>query len=129
MTARKIIDEAISAFNTYRHPHLDDARKLISDILKAAGKGTIEHDKIETLDEYTGFLRIETSWSTRGCEQTSEFEIPSSIIDADDPIVAATRWGLNEQLAEAQRHLASHNASADLYKRRINDIMGQLDTL
>lgn len=126
MNYREIIDEAISQLATYRHPNTEEAEKLLSDILKAAGLGSLEHEHVDDISIYGGSVHIETSWSARGCGQNSSYSFPVSLLDAEDPLKAAKIWGLNEKISETESerdryasYVASHNERIAKYKAEL----------
>lgn len=111
-TLRDLIDEAAWAISRYKSPDVRECKERLSEVLEAAGLGSISHDCLESIDECDGHICIETSWTARGCSNTSSFRIPASIVDADDPVRAATEWGLRKKIATAQGQAA--RARADL---------------
>ncbi len=81
--------------------------------MKAAGKGGIQHDRIDKMFIRLERLIVKTTFSVRSCEQTVDYEIPMSVIEADDPIEAARTWGKESRISaakqsvrEAERNLA-----------------------
>lgn len=102
-----LIDEAQHQLSTYRNPNVDEVSEQLSEILKILGdgKGTLEHDRIESIQEKHGNLVINTSYSLRGCVNSEEYEIPMEIIRADDPCAAAANWVKKQALNESEADL------------------------
>ena len=119
MNARELINEACDQINTYRHPNIDDAAELLDKILTAAGLGSLKHDQIESISEYGGDINIETSWSARGCAQTSSYKFPASFLDLADPIKAATVWGLQKQINDTRIERDRYATYAKTYGEKL----------
>jgi hypothetical protein len=80
-------------------------RPVLNAVLKAAGLGSTGNDQITYIYEHKGiggFFEIRTEWSARNCAQTSEYRLPTSIVDAEDPLQAAFDWQYSKALREAQ---------------------------
>lgn len=119
---RELLDDASNQVDTYKHPAIGEFCIEISKVLRLTGQGGIgDHDEVTSISEHQGTVSIETAWSVRQCAQTSSYELPSSIIDAEDPQRAALIWhshgeivnqrrvvaSLQGQLAQAEKNLAS----------------------
>lgn len=127
---RKLFDDASSAISLYKHPNIDECRKALNEVLNAADLGGIgDYDKVEDLNEFHGKVRIDTSWSARQCENTSTYEFPAFILDAEDPIKAATKWGLEEKLKDARLKYAVVQRQAEQYQLDVLKMQEQLDRL
>ena len=129
MNLRQLIDNAISQLNIYKTPDIDECKSRLNEILKVSQLGGINYDKIEKMTENNQVLTIDTSWSARGCSNTSSYELPVSIIDAQDPLIAAKAWGWEKRINEAQSKLDDAKANVVwhenqiylLYNERTND--------
>lgn len=107
-TLRELIEDAEQRVRVYINPSIGDCHEALDKILQAAGLGGITHDRIIYLDIDNERVRIETEWSVHGIDIPSkpkfpvslEFEIPVSIIDAADPILAAKKWGHEKKLKQ-----------------------------
>lgn len=106
-TLRELIKEATEAIETYKHPDVSEVQGKLHDILQAAELGGINRDHLTDLDIYSDHLHIRTEWSSRGCSQSGDYRIPTSIIDAEDPIKAATIYGINKKITSAKNELSS----------------------
>ena len=122
MTFRQEFDNACHQINTYKHPSIGEFKEKLSSILEAADIGGITHDCLESLDEDDDTIYIETTWSARGCNQSSSYQLPSFIIDAEDPLKAAKIWGLEKKIGETTHRL---NAA----KRDVESQQSQLEAL
>lgn len=104
-TIRQLIAEAQSDINTYRDPDISDFVGMMDKILSAAGLGAIGSDRVSVVTIQSGIVYIQTRYSVRGCAQSSSYEFPASILDAVDPVKAATSWGLERRLDAAHREV------------------------
>lgn len=118
---RQLINDASSALDVYKSPNIDEALERIDALLIAAGLGSIKHDHVVRIDENSDHFEIYTEWSARGCAQTSEYELPYSIVDAADPLAAAVTWARSQAMAKAQRRIDEAESSLryaqDAYKK------------
>lgn len=119
MKAREIIEAAAQAVEQYKHPNVDEAQALLHSLLKAAGIGGIEGDKIECIDEYSGAFHITTAWTVMQCYQHETYTLPSMIVDADDPLRAATEWRLDCAVAKAEADLDSATRTLAAARERL----------
>jgi len=126
-TLRELINEATEAIETYKHPDVDEVQGKLHDILTAAKIGGINRDHLTSLDIYSDYLHIRTEWSARGCAQSSDYRIPMSIIDAEDPIKAATIYGINKRLTEAKNNLSSARASVERNEKQVAELNAELE--
>lgn len=113
----------------YKHPDTEEFRKAIDPILKAGGLTTIGNDCIESVDTRNGMLYITTSWSCRGCSNSSDIRLPLHLLDATDPIKAATIWGLKGKIEGARQKMAEHQGQANWYQKQMNDLQAQLASM
>jgi len=126
-TLRELINEATEAIETYKHPDVDEVQSKLHAILEAGKLGGINRDHLTQLDIYGDHLHIRTEWSARGCAQSSDYRIPMSIIDAEDPIKAATIYGINKRLTEAKNDLSSARYSVERNEKRVADLNAELE--
>jgi hypothetical protein len=73
----------------------------LRELLIAAGLGSIQHDRVMPIEEN----EIHTAWSSRGCAQTGEYELPYSIVDESDPISTAVTWARTQAITKALGHI------------------------
>ena len=122
---RDLIDNAAADIDQYRHPNVDEAKERLTELLNAAGVGGIgRDDRIHSISEEDGELRIETSFIIRGCESGDSYRIPSAIIDSDDPIKAATEWGLATRIREAEDKLTEARQAFYRAEKKLADLRG-----
>lgn len=113
MKPREVIEAAAQAIDQYRHPDVSEAQELLHSLLKAAGIGGIDGDKIDCIDEYSGAFHITTSWTVMQCSQHETYTLPSIIVDAEDPLRAANLWRLDQAVRFAKsRHDSAENELA-----------------
>lgn len=126
---RKLLDEAESQLNTYKHPDIDDFKVEMSKVLEAGGLGSLMRDCVERISEYNGRIEIDTSWSARGCAQTSTYHLPSSIVDSEDPIREAKLYGVNKRLGEAKAELSKYQSYVNDYAAKVAALQAELTTI
>lgn len=97
----EIIHDAINQVDTYKHPDLEVFRKRINAISEAAKLGSTSGDTITRISWSKDRLSIDTEYYCRNCHQTNEINIPNSIINAIDPILAAKEYRKNLDIADA----------------------------
>lgn len=123
---RQLLDEAAEAIELYRHPDLDEMRNRLDVVLSAAGEGRLGKDEIvyirECLSSGGNYFEIETKWSIRGCEQRTEFKIPSSIVDSDDPLASAELWFYQRRLSEAKEEVEKCEKALEKARNRMASI-------
>lgn len=126
---RALLDQAESAIRTYKHPGIDEACERLDAILQAANLGGIDADEVTYLRIGRQTVSIGTTYSVRSCTQHRDFEFPTWIIDAVDPVAAARRWGLEErrrkaesEVREAEAILARRRAQLDDITTRFSDL-------
>lgn len=87
---------------TLKNPDTAEAKDWLNEIIVAAGLGGIKNDSLTHIGFVGGSVNVRTEYSIRGCAQSADFELPVCIIDAEDPIKAATEWGLRNRAIKAQ---------------------------
>lgn len=101
----KLIKDAAHDIGYYSHPDLTEFRSAIDPVLEALGESTIGADNVESIDFYPEFVKIESSYTCRGCGNTSDHTIPMVIVEAVDPVRAATEHTLRARLSESIQKL------------------------
>lgn len=104
-TPREIIAEAQAQMSTYKHPEIDECKKLLTDIIEATGRGSISKDCLDSVEVYGGWVEIRTSWSSRGCRCDGESRFPDHILDDPNPVQAAKIWSIKREIDEAKHQL------------------------
>lgn len=118
-TLRELIDEAQFQLDTYKHPHIDDVKDRLDEILQAANMGKITHDTLVELSTSRHSLTIGTEYMVKGCRQIAEYILPLSIIDAADPIYAAKVWSADQDVAVAERAVEIATRNLDWVKQEL----------
>lgn len=122
---RDLIENAAADIDHYKRPNVDEAKTRLTELLNAAGLGGIgEFDRIESISEEDGMLHISTSYVLRGCECGERYEIPSSVIDSEDPIKAATEWGLAIRTREAEDKVAEARRNLQSAEKKLAEVRG-----
>ena len=116
---RKLIEDAEHALATYKYPDIDEVHRRLTEVLRAADIGDIEHEKIAELSTFRDTLTISTTWMVRQYLQSSEYKIPLEVVYADDPVYAAKVWGADQDIAVATRRV--ERAQSDL-KRALEEL-------
>ena len=114
-TLRKLIEDAASDVDTYKHHDPVEARDWINKLLAAGKLGGIGSDRIEYIrfrrlgipPSGVRMVEVGTSYSVRQCAQTAEHSFPEHVLDADDPVEAIKTWAWGERVAEAESKLKS----------------------
>ena len=102
---RQLIEDAASALDYYTSPYIDDALEQIDAVPTAGSLGSIAHDRVVRIEACRDHFEIHTEWSARGCAQTSEYELPYTIVDAAHPLAAAMTWARTQAMAKAQARI------------------------
>lgn len=98
---------AESEVSTYRSADIDEWRAAIDPVLKAAGECVVGTDKVDDISVSAKTLTIRTSYSVRCCAQNNSMSIPVAILKAENPVQAATRYRLGNELVEAKNRMAA----------------------
>lgn len=106
-----VICQASSALSVYRSPDIDEALERIDALLIASGEGSIANDHVVRIDQQRDRFVIHTEWSARNCAQTSRYDLPYSIVKADNPLAAAVTWARTQAIAKAERRLEEAKSS------------------
>lgn len=126
-TLRELITEATEAIDTYKYPDVSEVQSKLHAILEAAKLGGINRDHLTSLDIYGDHLHIRTEWSARGCHQSGDYRIPMSIIDAEDPIKAATIYGIKKRIDETKRALDYARATVERSEKSLAEQNAELE--
>ena len=106
MNIRDLIDITKQNIKTYRKPNTKPLAEALDPIILALGKAVgIGNDQITDLYEDNSTLHITTYYVVKGCEGNNQYEIPSEIIDAEDPVKAAKLLHAQQQVEEATKGL------------------------
>lgn len=131
VNVRQLIEQAAMDVDTFKCPSIDEAQKVLHEIIRAMDKGGVQGDTITSIVITEDEVYINSEWYARGCHSTSNYSFPASILDAEDPVKAATIYGLEEHLKEAKTKLARAKAEVvhaekqvELYKTKLDDAQG-----
>jgi len=117
---------AESEVSTYRSADIDEWRAAIDPVLKAAGECAVGSDKVDDISLSANTLTIRTSYSVRCCAQTNSMSIPVSILKAENPVQAATRFRLGNELAEAKNRMAAAQRALTEYTEKVASLEAEL---
>ena len=131
------LEHAEILLQTYRRPDIDEVLVLLDKVLQAAELGSIQYESVVRIQVQQQSVRIDTEWrilrhersecgerdvnvstewarlwSARCCAQTSTYELPRSIVEAEDPAGAARHWASEQNRTKA--HARVERAHAEL---------------
>jgi hypothetical protein len=128
MNMQELIEHAEQQVSYYKSPDLDEFREKVGPIFEAAKLGNFTRDCIDDISTSNGELRIETSYSCRGCAMDHTYRIPLSVVYAEDPIATAKKWGIDSKVAEHRRYIAEKQSSIDWCLKEIAKLEAELET-
>jgi hypothetical protein len=128
ITLRDHILAASNRISIYKKPNIEEEHNLLNELIRAAGLGCLNDESIICIDLDDEWLTIETEWSARGSLKTSNYQLPSFIIDAEDPIAEATKWGLEKKIEECEDKLSDYKSYVEMYEKKILFLKEQLKT-
>lgn len=85
------------------HHNLQDWLGKINPILEILQQGTLKHEKIIALFEDNNGLIIHYEYTALGCSNESHSTIPIQVLKADNPVLEAQRYKLQQDLNHAIR--------------------------
>ena len=130
MSLRDLVEKAIKDLDLYRHPNVAFVKSQLHAIMVAADIGTCgADDQIDRLDISDGFVHVRVVWSAWGCEQSGDYEFPEGILDAEDPVLMATFYGLHNKIAHHKEMQASAEREAVRYAEAVVKYEKQLEEL
>ena len=100
-TLYEIIRDAHQAVDEYKNPDLDEFRKAVDPVLAALGQATVDGDHVESIYAHKEYFQITTTYSCLGCSNSNTHTIPMDIVNAVDPVRAATEKTLRAKLTKA----------------------------
>lgn len=94
---RTIIEAAAEALETYRRPDIRAATQLIDEVLRAARIGEFaDREDIDAINITEHEVMVTTTYG-QGSGQC-HYGFPASILDADNHVIAANTWRLQERV-------------------------------
>lgn len=106
MTLLDKIRDAEHQIVTYKHPNIDEVRKIFNDILDAMGGGGPGNDSITSLYIHDNCVTFNTEYWVRGCHCGNDYTIPMDILEAEDPIKAAKLYHIEKRIIECNQAIA-----------------------
>jgi hypothetical protein len=91
ITLYELTIDAWQKASTFRNPDLDEWRRAIDPVLKAAGEDVVGNDTVTRLDLDEQGLYIETSYSIRCCPMSNDMHLPLHVLTSADPLSAAQK--------------------------------------
>lgn len=122
---KQLLREASNAIDTYKRPDVKEAQQFLDELLQAANLGGVAYDEIESIEEYSTHWRVDTRWYMRGCENTSNYRIPSEILDAEDPIAYAKKWAYEQKVEKAKQDVIRANAELERAEVALAKLMNE----
>lgn len=123
---RQIINNAIASMHTLRYPDTEEVELRLNEILIAAKLGDISDDHLVYLDISNGKVKIRTEYSVRGCDQSDDYEFPEFIIDNENPVHAATLWGLEQRFRKANLNIEENKRLLSLAEKEYQNASNEL---
>lgn len=102
-----VLDEIDSYQIRTNTPEVPDALKKVLEVL---GHG---HDHVARadVDRDRGVCEVAVEWYIRGCHQGEDYEIPLSVLTADDVTHAARVWKADTEVAACQQRVREAETS------------------
>lgn len=98
-TFREIVENAASAIANLKHPKINEALVAIDEVLCALGHGYIGNEHVDSIELFEdGDVRINTSYTSKGYADCDSYTIPVEVVDAPNPVRAATELVLRKKL-------------------------------
>jgi hypothetical protein len=126
MNLIELTNKAIEQINVYRNPDIEEWCNAIDPILKAAGQLMINGDAVDAIYFHYGFVCIETSYTSRGCDQHNSMKISVDILNSEDPIKAATLYYLEREIRECENQYSYSREQANRLEAKLKDLRAQL---
>lgn len=122
MNLLELTNHAIEQVDKFRSPDIDEWIRHIDPILKAAGQCTIRGDDVDSIFMARGYIVIETSYTTRGCQQNNRMELSLDILNADDPIKAANRYRLEQEINHTEFELQASQSKTKRLEAKLVEL-------
>lgn len=129
MTLRELISKAQDDLSVYKNPDISEVKKRLTAILRAGNLGGITDDKVVSLYYAHGKLHINTEYEVRCCRQTARYEIPESVIDADNPERIMAIHCLRADIEKLRREIDSDEAALGQKRKKLWGKQTALDNL
>lgn len=120
---RELLENASSAINNLKHPNIKDAVVAISDVLYALGHGYLGNETVDSIELCEdGDVCINTSYTSKGWADCDSYTIPAAIVDAPNPVRAATESVLRKELEWAIVEVTVARNSIPKLEARAQDV-------
>lgn len=132
MTIEEIIDEAMDAVDTLKHPNLDDFLEKINPILEVFGQGKLlPYDTIEKIYYLRDELRISYSYSysVRSCVNRDEKVIPTILLVDKDPLHLAKIRKLKKDIKDTGCAIEGHRKAILALNKTLAKHIDELETI
>lgn len=121
MKLYELTEDAISQFNYYKQPDIDEWQKQIDNILSILNQSIIGGDKLEALYFTNDTLEIRTSYSIRCCECSNDMSVPISILKDCDPVKKANQFYWSKELDKAQHDVSSAKSALEFACKKLEE--------
>jgi len=128
-TIIELIEQASFDISKYKNPDINECQRKLSELVEAAGYGGLMNDQIESLEIDHDILHIETSWSARGCSNSSSYRIPMKLIRSEDPIKAVKIWGVEKQITKYEFELEDAKKNVTYKEEAIAKLKIELESI
>jgi hypothetical protein len=120
LKAARLVDEL-------RNPDLSEWITAIDPVLEALGQPMIRRDSVDRITVGGSVVYITTSYSTLGCHQTDEMEVPISVIEAENPVRAAKTRYLAKQVWHARYALAKAHEKVLVSQQALDKAVAEMN--
>ena len=123
---RNLLKEAGRSLSIYRNPDIEEAHKHLSKLFEEIGAGNIgRYSHIESISEIYDKFYVEVSYEN-DCGNDA-FTLPSCIVDADDPVAAARKYRLEQELMAVKSRIENLKQGLEKDQKLFNKLLARLE--
>ncbi len=126
---RALIEQAERDIEIHGHVRVPGLQERLNEVLVAAGLESTRQDPITEIQIHSDEVSLRRVWQAGSCEYHERHDFPEFIVDAPDPVVAATRWRLEGERAgtaraieDARRNVFALEAAIPRHEARLAEI-------
>lgn len=130
---RALIEQAVRDIQIHGHIRVAGLQERLNEVLLAAGMESTRQDPITEMQIHADEVSIRRVWQAGSCEYHDCHDFPEFIVDAPDPVAAATRWRLEGEregtaraIDEAKRSILALQAAIPRHEARLAEIDADL---
>lgn len=125
MNLYELTVDAASKVDIYKNPDIAEWIAAIDPVLSAADKSCIGSDTVEAITVAKTLVHITTSYTVRGCEDTTTVKFPIDVLMAADPVHAAKLYRLNQRIALTEQAIAASQEAIKESTESLNDLLAK----